>query len=67
MSEFTCYRGHIMRSRDYRCHICGSRVARMDGKSNRQLRAEEEDWDREISRKQEFEESEGMEDEKENL
>jgi hypothetical protein len=46
MSEFVCQRGHDMRSIDFRCHICGSRVARMDGKSERQLRAEDEEWDK---------------------
>lgn len=31
MSEFTCKNGHLMRSKDRVCLICGSTVYRMDG------------------------------------
>jgi hypothetical protein len=48
-----------MSPRDTFCPECGERVARMDGKSNRQLRAEEDDWDRELSRMEAFEEDDG--------
>ena len=57
MSEFECSQGHLMSPRDSRCNICGGRVARMDGKSNRQLRMEEEYEEREErSRSEEFRE-----------
>ena len=46
MSEFTCSNGHLMApSMGPTCHICGSRVALMDGKSSRQLAAEDEWYD----------------------
>jgi len=54
-SEFWCRNGHDMSPRDTYCPECGSRVARMDGKSNRQLRAEEEDWDRIVEEREEEE------------
>ena len=45
MSEFTCRNGHeILPSIGY-CKICGFGVHRMDGKSARQLEAEDREWD----------------------
>jgi len=40
MSEFTCKNGHIMKS-GLKCHICGDRLARMDGLSASELRRKE--------------------------
>ncbi len=42
MSEFECAQGHPMSSRDLRCKVCGSLLARMDGMTNAQLRAMED-------------------------
>jgi hypothetical protein len=56
MSEFECSRGHLMRPSDGNtCKECGSRLALMDGKNDRQLRAEEEDFDKEIEEEREEE------------
>ncbi len=59
MSEFECSKGHDMHFKDYRCEICGGRVARMDGKTSRQLMLEEKyaDQDRELK---EIEENEDL-------
>lgn len=47
MSSFECRNGHDMApSKGPFCEICGERVAYMDGKSNRQLRMEEAEYDR---------------------
>ena len=58
MSEFTDSAGHDILSSVGYCKICGSisgRPVRMDGKSERQLRAEEEDWDRIVEEREEEE------------
>lgn len=42
MSAFTCRNGHDMKPSDGPlCKKCGARVGKMDGKSERELRAEE--------------------------
>ena len=41
MSEFECSQGHITGS-GLKCHICGSRITRMDGKTAKQLQAEDD-------------------------
>ena len=49
MSEFTDRLGHDVQPSLGYCMFCGpvwGRPVRMDGKSNRQLRAEEEEWDK---------------------
>ena len=42
MSEFLCINGHLMRSGDLRCHVCGGRLHTMDGRTARELAAEME-------------------------
>jgi len=55
MSEFTCANGHLMLpSHGPRCVICGARCVRMDGMTDREMRARDEEFDRE--RKEEAEE-----------
>ena len=57
MSEFTCANGHLMlpsKSIGGRCHICGARCVRMDGMTDREMKARDEEFDRE--RKEEAEE-----------
>ncbi len=58
MSEFTCRNHHQMSCRDHTCPICGSRVAYMDGLSDRDLREmremEEKDKEDSPSRMSEF-------------
>lgn len=41
MSEFACANGHLMRSGEYRCKICGGRLHTMDGMTDAELRREE--------------------------
>lgn len=41
MSEFECANGHLMKSGDITCPKCGARLARMDGMSEKELRAQE--------------------------
>lgn len=41
MSEFTCSNGHDMKSGQLYCPKCGGRLARMDGMTNRELKAQE--------------------------
>ena len=55
MSEFTCTQGHLVRPSVGYCEECGGRIVRMDGKSNAQLKAEEEEWDREVEERGEVE------------
>jgi len=58
MSEFGCNQGHIFSSHEIqytkglggRCPYCGGRVTMMDGKTDHQLRGEEEEWDRRYRR-----------------
>ena len=57
MSEFTCRNGHLMAPTDgLFCKECGERCVRMDGKSNGQLRYEEEMAEKEEEREREREE-----------
>lgn len=56
MSEFECSQGHLMRSGDIRCKICGGRLARMDGMSGRQLRKMDDEWNEEIANRRAEEE-----------
>lgn len=48
MSDFECAKGHLMRSGEMHCKICGSRLARMDGMSGRQLAEIDREWDRQL-------------------
>jgi len=51
MSEFECRNGHLMKG--IICGICGARLWRMDGKTERELRGEEEDIDEYIDTEEE--------------
>lgn len=45
MSEFECNNGHLMPSGALTCSICGGYLYSMDGKTARELRAEERYYD----------------------
>ena len=50
MSEFECANGHLMlpsKSMGGRCHICGAPCVRMDGMTDAEMRARDEEFDRE--------------------
>ena len=56
MSEFTCSQGHIMlpsKSMGGRCHICAAPCVRMDGMTDREMRARDKEFDREREEKKE--------------
>ena len=43
MSEFECANGHLMKSGEYICPICGARIGRMDGQTRREIEAEDQE------------------------
>lgn len=43
MSEFECVNGHLMKSGEYVCPICGARIGRMDGMTRSEARHEDEE------------------------
>ena len=43
MSEFECVNGHLMKSGEYSCSICGARIGRMDGMTRSEAEAEDRD------------------------
>lgn len=53
ISEFECRNGHLMApSMGPNCQICGAPIYRMDGKMNRQLAYEDEEFDRQREEKE---------------
>ena len=62
MSEFECRNGHLVAPSKaiHGCPECGEPIVRMDGKSSRQLEAEEREWER--SREEGEEEKDGLPD-----
>lgn len=42
MSEFECKNGHLMKSGEYICTLCGSGIGREDGISSSEARKREE-------------------------
>lgn len=48
MSEFECRNGHIMKSGEYFCNVCGERIGKMDGMTRGEANKEDqEDYDQE--------------------
>jgi len=45
MSEFECKNGHLMKSGEYICSICGERISRVDGMSRAEFERDDEDYD----------------------
>lgn len=45
MSEFECKNGHLMKSGEYTCPVCGAKIARMDGMTRSECRREEMESD----------------------
>ena len=53
MSEFECKNGHLMKSGEYICPICGARIGKVDGMSRAEFEREDEDYDMEEIEKEE--------------
>lgn len=43
MSEYTCSNGHLMKSGEYSCSICGARIGYEDGMSRSEMNKREMD------------------------
>lgn len=41
MSEFECRNGHLMKSGEYICSICGSHIAKTDGMNKEEFERED--------------------------
>lgn len=56
MSEFECAKGHLIRPSIGYCEVCGGRAVRMDGKTAKQLEAEDRAYYEEIEKEERNEE-----------